>query len=120
MSKSLSDLAMQLREIHAILVGCGAKVVIDEAADKLEELQAELIARDRHDDSFVARINELLTDKQRLDWWERQHTLRYSLCLTYIVDGYLLQELKDGGQVMSEYSSSSMRKCIDAAMQIMS
>jgi len=63
MSKSLSDLAMQLREIHAILVGCGAKVVIDEAADKLEELQAELIARDKHDDVFVARINELLAER---------------------------------------------------------
>lgn len=57
-------------------------------------------------------------DTERLDWWERQHTLHRSLELTYVVDEFLLQELKDG-QVMSEYSCSNIRACIDAAMKVL-
>lgn len=63
MTKNTQELAARLREWPGRLQNGPLEVDLFQAADALEALQAEIVARDKHDDSFVARINELLAER---------------------------------------------------------
>lgn len=61
------------------------------------------------------RVLELEADAARLDWYERQHTLHYSLEFIYVVDGYELSKTRDGN-VQWTIHEENLRATIDAAM----
>lgn len=57
-----------------------------------------------------------MTDSERLDWYEAQHTLHKSLEVLYTVDGYELSVMaEDGEKVLATYKGESLRDAIDQA-----
>lgn len=59
-----------------------------------------------------------MTDSERLDWYQAQHTLHKSLEVLYVVDGYELSLMaEDGETVLATYKGESLRGAIDQAMR---
>lgn len=58
-----------------------------------------------------------MTDSERLDWFEAQHTLHKSLEVLYVVDGYELSLIaEDGDVVLATFKGETLREAIDQAM----
>lgn len=58
-----------------------------------------------------------MTDLERLDWYEAQHTLHKSLEVLYVVDGYELSLMaEDGDTVLATYKGNTLRDAIDQAI----
>lgn len=62
-----------------------------------------------------------MTDSERLDWYQAQHTLHRSLEVLYVVDGYELSIMADDGdRVLATYKSETLRDAIDQAIRAQS
>lgn len=59
-----------------------------------------------------------MTDSERLDWYQAQHTLHKSLEVLYVVDGYELSVMaEDGERVVATYRGETLRDAIDQAIR---
>jgi hypothetical protein len=56
-----------------------------------------------------------MTDAERIQWYENQHTLHKTLELTYCVDSYLLECLDESGEAMWSVQEPTLAECIDSA-----
>lgn len=60
----------------------------------------------------------MMTDSERLDWYQAQHTLHKFIEVLYVVDGYELNLMaEDGERVAATYKGETLRDAIDQAIQ---
>lgn len=56
------------------------------------------------------------TDSDRLDWFQRQHTLHGGVECSYVVDGYQVQRMRDSWEIGKPFHGQTLRDAIAAAM----
>ena len=59
-----------------------------------------------------------MTDAERLDWLERNHTLHQSVEIIYVVDGYEVQIVDEDGftNLSPAFHGADLRSAIDSAI----
>lgn len=53
---------------------------------------------------------------RHIEWLEDMHTLHYCVEILYVVDGYQLQQTRDGSDVGEPVRGETLEKAIDAAI----
>jgi hypothetical protein len=60
-----------------------------------------------------------MTDKDRLDWLEANHTLHKTVEILYVVDGYEVTLMHEDGvtELSTRFHGSDLREAIDKAIK---
>lgn len=58
-----------------------------------------------------------MTDKERIDWLEKHHTLHKTVEFLYVVDGYKIAMCFDYSPFF-QCERETIRECIDVAMMV--
>lgn len=59
-----------------------------------------------------------MNDAERLQWYEDQHTLHWALEVTYCVDSYTLEKVRDSGEIAWCVQAPTLAACIDEAARL--
>ena len=60
--------------------------------------------------------HEMPAIEKRIEWLESMHTLHYSVSILYVVDGYQIQQCRDGEEIGEPIHGETLSDAIDLAI----
>lgn len=92
----------------------GEKSHSDKIQDALNSADEHIATLESELAQLRAEVEGMREDAERLDWYEREHTLHGAVECTYVVDGYHLALTYDGA-IVAEFHGDSIRSVFDLA-----
>lgn len=77
-------------------------------------LRRQLLVARREVADLRTQLDEACKDRERLDWYEEQHTLHGAVESLYVVNGYVVNVTHDG-KPTGEHWGETLRAAIDQA-----